>query len=161
METSRILATAHPQMMELLFSRKDRVQRVFSDVLGLNQIHHLSISLIDTQSRILIISSTPAMEFNLFTRGLWEYDLTYHPDWYQRCEQASWQSLYLPTRYDELYYLRQVRHELPLGTSIAESRNGKYFIFSFGSNNACVQAQSLFRHEKKDWQNRSVLQQFA
>ncbi|MCW8449833.1 hypothetical protein [Legionella quinlivanii] len=149
MDTSRI-ATAHPQMMDLLFSHKDKTQRIFSDVLGLHQIHHMSIISIDSNARILIVSSTPSMEFNLFNRNLWEFDLTYNPAWYQRCEQASWQSLYHPARYEELYYLRQVRHELPVGTSIAEpAQEGGYFIYSLGSNNACMQVQSQFSHEKE------------
>ena len=57
----------HPQFIETLFAHKAKVSSVFNDVLGIHEINHLAITRIDCQQQILAFSSTPAMEFNLFT----------------------------------------------------------------------------------------------
>jgi hypothetical protein len=144
MEITRTLAKPHTYLVEALFAHKSRVSKVFRDVLGIHEINHIAITRIDRQGNILVFSSTPAMEFNLFTSKLWKFDKTFHHEWYRQCAQASWQSLYSPQRYDELYYLRQIRHQLPLGKSLAAVSGEFHYIYSVASQRSCLLTQELF-----------------
>ncbi len=135
--------TPHPRLLEALFYHKPRVSRIFKDVLGIYEIDHVAVAKISS-TKILTFSSTPAMEFNLFNSNLWNFDNSYSPDWFTQCSQAHWEALYTQTRYDELYYLKQVKHHYPIGYSLAAKLEENYFIYSFASHRACVETRELF-----------------
>lgn len=134
----------HPQLLDMLFAHKSEVSDVFADILGLYDISHIAVAQINRQQELLILSSTPALEFNLFSTDLWQFDQTYQASWFSLCSQASWQSLYAPERYDELYYLKQIKHHYPFGLSWASKSTEGYVIYSVASQNNRDQTRELF-----------------
>ena len=151
METSRINIVPHPQLMEALFAFRSKVSSVFRDVLGLHEISHIAITQISAKHEILTFSSTAAMEFNLFTSNLWRFDRTFDPSWISSCTQTDWQSLYNPARYDELYYLKQIKHQYPIGYSLAAKLEGTSFIYSLASTRSCEHTRELFANQYDDF----------
>lgn len=147
MEILNTEVTPHPHFLDMLFAHKSKVSNVFRDVLGLYEINHLAVSSINAQKQLLTFSSTPAMEFNLFSGNLWQFDQTYQAAWYQRCAQAFWQRLYHPTRYDELYYLKQLKHQYPIGLSLAAQLSDRYVIYSIASRKESEHIKESFAHE--------------
>ncbi len=138
--------TPHPAFLETLFAYKSQVSAVFKDVLGLNNVHHIALSTIH-QQQLLTLSSTPSLEFNLFSSPLWQFDKTYQPCWYNLCKPSPWQSLYAPTRYNELYYLKQAKHQYPVGLSMAIESMDSPIIYSLASHNA----NALAEHQQEDF----------
>lgn len=151
METGCNIAIPHPQMLEALFAHRSRVASVFRDILGLHEIHHMSLTEISADGEILVLSSTPAMEFNLFSTPLWRYDQSYNPSWFSKTTQASWQSLYQTERYDELYYLKQIKHSLPLGFSLAATRGETTLVYSLGSRAAPDKFLKLMQEQLEEF----------
>jgi len=139
----------HPYFIETLFGYKSKMFRVFRDVLGIHEINHISITRVNSQGQLLVLSSTPAMEFNLFTSNLWRFDNSYNSEWFYSCLQAEWRSLYAPERYDELYYLKQIKHQLPLGQSLAARQANNHYIYSIASKRESPDAQDIF-HASRD-----------
>lgn len=150
METSRREVTPHPHFLEALFTFRSKIASVFRDILGLHEIHHIAITQI-SGNEILTFSSTPAIEFNLFSSSLWHFDKTYHPQWFQTISQASWQSLYVAERYDELYYLKQIKHHYPTGYSLAAKTDDLFFIYSLASTQSCLSIKELFENSYDDF----------
>ncbi len=142
----------HPQFFELLFVFKSKVSAVFREVLGIHEIAHIAINRINDHNQLISFSSTPAMEFNLFNSTLWRFDKTYQPEWFSACTEAPWQMLYTPERYDELYYLKQIKHHYPLGLSIGMQHQGAPLILSLASNKACSHTQEVFANHSDDFQ---------
>lgn len=130
---SKKIPTPHCNYLEKLFCHKNDVDRVFKDVLGLYDIHHIAMTHINDRQELLTLSSAPSLEFNLFKSQLWQFDKTYHSDWYQQCEEATWESLYLPEKYDDLYYLKQHKPQYVHGISLAAHIDRTYVIYSFAS----------------------------
>lgn len=151
MENSRNCLVLHPQMLEVLFAHKSNVSNVFRDVLGIHEMNHISITRISRDNKLLVLSSTPALEFNLFNGSLWRYDQAYSPHWYRQKTQAYWQTLYSQTRYDELYYLKQIKHGLPLGISLAAQIDDAFVIYSLASKKNCDTTQELFATRQEDF----------
>lgn len=149
METSSGKITCHPQLLNLLFACKQKAKQTFDDVLGVHEIDHVSLTYINNSQQILTLSSTPALEYNLFSSSLWKFDNTYNPEWYKHCRQLSWQSLYDPNRYDDLYYSKQLQHNYPTGTSIAASIADEYIIYSLASHKDCEYTRALFANEQQ------------
>lgn len=151
MENSRNNLVLHPQLLEVLFAFKSKVSNVFKDVLGIHEINHLALTRINKNNKLIVLSSTPAMEFNLFSSTLWQYDQTYNPAWFKIGTQAYWQTLYNPERYDELYYLKQIKHSLPIGLSLAAKLDEDFVIYSFASHKSCSHTRELFSTKQEDF----------
>ena len=151
METSHIKVVPHPHFLEALFAFRSKISRIFGDVLGMYDISHIAVTQINPKQQILSFSSTPAMEFNLFNSNLWRFDKTYHPDWFQNCSQTDWRSLYFFERYDELYYLKQIKHHYPLGYSLATKLRDNFYVYSIASHRSCQEIQDVFANQHDDF----------
>lgn len=151
MENSLNDLVPHPQFLEVLFAFKNQVSTVFRDVLGIHEIHHVALTRINKNKQLLTLSSTPAMEFNLFSSSLWRYDHTYHPKWYTSCTQDYWQNLYDHARYDELYYIKQIKHAFPVGLSLAAKIDDHFVIYSMASKKSCSHTRELFSSQLEDF----------
>ena len=139
----------HPLVLEILFSHQDNVSSVFKDVLGLYEIDHIALAHIDNNQELLSFSSTPSLEFNLFSGNLWRFDKTYQASWYGLCGPSSWQSLYMPEHFDELYYLKQIKHQYPLGLSFAIKSTDGHIICSLASHKECQPTRDLFATQQE------------
>ncbi len=151
MENSRNEVVLHPELLEVLFAFRSKVSSVFRDVLGIHEINHIAFTRINKNNQLLTLSSTPAMEFNLFSSSLWRYDKTYTPPWFQLGQQDYWQNLYCHTRYDELYYLKQIKHAYPIGLNLAAKTDEEYIIYSIASRSSCMHTRELFATQHDDF----------
>ncbi len=151
MENNKNEIRLHPQFLEILFAHKSKVFSVFRDVLGLYEINHIALNHINHRGQLVTLSSTPAIEYNLFNNSLWQYDRSYDPAWFLQCSQASWQSLYNNLRYDELYYIKQIKSGYPVGYSLAAQINDSPLIFSVASKKSCQQTMDLFQSSHTDF----------
>ncbi|WP_298622363.1 hypothetical protein [uncultured Legionella sp.] len=151
MENSRNNLVLHPQHLEVLFAFKSKLSNVFRDVLGIHEIHHIALTRINKKNELMSFSSTPSLEFNLFSSVLWQYDQIYNPKWFKLCTQANWQSLYMPARYDELYYLKQIRHAYPIGIALAAKIDDDYVIYSLASHKSCPHTKEHFANQHEDF----------
>lgn len=138
------LIKPHPQFQNILFAYKGTISKVFKEVIGLHDIAHLALARICQNNEIVSLSSTPAMEFNLFKSPLWRYDASFNPNWFRLGKQSPWQNLYSPARYDELYYLKQSQHQLTLGVSLANKLGNDYFIYSLATRTTVSNDQQMF-----------------
>lgn len=141
----------HPQLLEVLFAFKSQVSKAFKDVIGLHEIHHMALTRINKKNELVTFSTTPALEFNLFSGSLWQHDRTYQPEWFNLCSQAYWQTLYKSTRYDELYYVKQIKHRFPIGLSLAGTLGEDHLIYSIASRNSCRHTQDLFQNQQEEF----------
>ena len=151
MEISNKNVMLHPQHLEALFAFKSKASSVFRDVLGIHEIDHIAFTRINKNNQLLTLSSTPALEFNLFNSGLWHYDKTYNPQWFKLCIQDYWQNLYSFTRYDELYYLKQIKHSYPFGLNLSARVGEEHIIYSIASRKSCAHTQELFATQQEDF----------
>lgn len=140
----------HPEWLAILFAHKSKTRAVFRDVLGLHEVSHIAMSYISPNQSLLTLSSTPSLEYNLFNASLWQFDNTYNPIWFQRCQDAPWQSLYMPERYDELYYIKQTKPRYPLGLSMATKLGDGHMIYSIASAIDSNNTQTIFKTQQHE-----------
>ncbi len=144
MDIKYLEVTLHPRFLDALFAYKNQAMNIFRDVLGLYDIHYLAVARIDQQGQLLSFSSTPVMEFNLFNSALWRYDLCYRPQWFTQCTQASWMTLYETARYDELYFLKQVKHAYRTTRCLAARIGNEAFIYALASQYESPELEERF-----------------
>lgn len=144
MDTCCNKVTPHPAFLDFLFAFKKKTSSVFRDILGIHDLAHLAITQVSTGNHLLTLSSTPSLEFNLFSSPLWHYDRSYDPAWFSSPIPCYWHQLYHPERYDELYYLKQIKHQYALGLSLATALADKKIIYSLAIQHDTPQARELF-----------------
>lgn len=137
----------HPHFLDMLFAFKGKALPIFKDVLGLHHVDHIAITHINDDYQLTTLSSTPSLEYNLFSSSLWHHDLTYNFQWVNLCLQDSWTHLYQAPHYDDLYYHKQIKHDFPLGISLACKNLSGWFIYSLASHKACQHTKTLFTTE--------------
>lgn len=136
----------HSKLLEMLFAHKRRVSCVFNDVLGLYEIHHISLAFVDKEKQLCLLSSSPSLEFNLFNQGIWKYDRCYQPAWFQQQNLGFWPSLYEKKHFDALYYLKQAKPKYPIGLSLAGAPGIYPTVFSFASSDKSHETREQFCH---------------
>jgi hypothetical protein len=151
MEFSSFELVPHPRLLDTLFAFKSKVLSVYREVLGIHEIDHIAITRINSHNEIQVLSSTPSMEFNLFSGSLWRYDKAYSRLWQALNTQDYWTNLYDTSRYDELYYLKQIKHAYPLGMSFAAMVDNQQLIYSLASHKDCANTRHLFATEQDDF----------
>jgi hypothetical protein len=134
MKNNQDLVVVHSKFFQNLFVYKRHIDAIFNDILGLYEISHIAITRIDANKQLLTFSSTPALEFNLFTSKLWCFDKTYDPNWFSQCSQSRWESLYQPSHYHELYYIKQIKHHFIDTWSWVTQQDDNYYLYSIASN---------------------------
>ena len=147
MENNQSLIRPHQDLEHILFADKRKVSLIFSDVLGIYDLDHISIGLLDTSNHLLTFSSTPALEFNLFHKKLWRYDQTYYFSWVTKGIYETWQNLYESEYFDELYYNKQVKHNLPIAYSMAGKIGTRHAIYSIGTKKNTQKSRDFFMSE--------------
>lgn len=150
MEIPQHTISLHPEWLAMLFAHKSKTRAIFSDVLGLHDVHHIAIAYIAPNHHLFSISSSPSLEYNLLSSSLWQYDNAYNPTWFQRHETAHWQSLYAPERYDELYYLKQIKPHYPLGIAIATPHKTGHVIYTLASQHDNRHTHALFNKQRHE-----------
>lgn len=141
----------HSHLLDKLFAYKSKTRSIFGEILGLFEIHYFAIGYVNQKRELLVLSSTPSLDYNLFNRPLWRFDRTYSPSWFEQCGQASWQSLYAAERYDELYYIKQLKPRYPLGLSMAAKIDNQYMIYSLASRTDSEYTRELFATHQDDF----------
>ncbi len=120
--------------LDKLFMHRHQFRTIFNEVLGLYAIHHISINFIN-QNQLVTYSSTPALEYNLFSQSLWKFDKTYHANGLVLEKPYHWHELYEKSHFEELIWLKQKRYNYQTGFSYLEKFNSELIIYSFASFN--------------------------
>ena len=123
----------HPLAENLLFQNKRDVLTVFSDIIGIYELDHLSIACINKANEVIFLSHTPSIEYNLMTSGLWKYDLSHDPLFYKNQQSRLWSELYDQDKYLELHHLKHTKNQFSFGFSIPIKRKDFYLIYSFAT----------------------------
>ncbi len=66
--------TLHPDILTILFENRREVSRIFQDVIGLFEISHMAVNIINPALEAIIFSLTPNIEYNLISQNLWKDD---------------------------------------------------------------------------------------
>ncbi len=133
MDVMNTACTPHPQALHILFKHKRKVLNVFSDVIGINEIDHISIACITHSNEVIFLSHTPSIEYRLMASNLLPYDLLLTPHFYTNDHSKLWSELYHPEKYVELHAIKQAKERFTAGFSIPIKWHGIHLVYSFAT----------------------------
>jgi hypothetical protein len=129
----------HEDILEVLFKYKEKICNKFYDIRGTFLIDHLAINIIDPNSKVIIFSTTPSIEYNLISQGLWKYDRSFSISYQTENRFYSWEKAYEEKQFEKLKLTKQLNHGFTCGFNLSTKIESFQFIYSFAT-----------RHQKPD-----------
>lgn len=129
----------HKDILEILFRYKEKICNKFNDLRGTFLIDHLAINIIDPSNKIVIFSSTPSVEYNLISQGLWRHDKSFSVSYQMKNRFYSWETAYEENHFEKLKLIKQINHGFSCGFNLSKKIGSFQFIYSFAT-----------RHQKPD-----------
>lgn len=140
MECTTPACTLNPLAQTILFQHKRAAHRVFSDVVGLNNIDHIALTTISPKNELTFLSYSPSMEHNLITTNLWAYDKSYDPDFFKKRQCKLWSDLYHKHKHTELMQVKQYTTGFTAGLSTSLSYQHCTLLLSFATKSKHMEA---------------------
>lgn len=123
----------HEDILEVLFTYKEKICNSFYDICGTFFIDHLAINIIDPDGRLVIFSTTPSVEYNLISQDLWKYDRSFSLSYQTDNRFTSWEKAYEEKHREKLKYTKQSTHGFTCGFNISKNLESFHIIYSFAT----------------------------
>lgn len=120
----------HEEATTILFRHYRTFTKIFQDILGLLEIDYMSITLITSENKLLFLSSKPSIETNLIEKNLWQFDGSYHPDFFLKNEIKKWSDLYHQEWRKALSHFKQEVPKLYTGYSVPSYHHNLRLVYS-------------------------------
>lgn len=138
-ETRKIIAPCHiiPKLhkdaLSVSFKHAWKIKKIYNEIIGLNQIDHFSINVVDTHGEMSIISYSPSIVYNIFKDGTYIYNGTISPTYYENLDFYAWDQCYDRRFYNSIKNSLQVKNGIDCGVVLVHREHGFNIIFSFAS----------------------------
>jgi hypothetical protein len=138
--------TLHQDILEILFRHKEHLYRSFDDVKGTFFIDHMAVKIIDPSNTMTLLSTTPSVEYNLLTQGLWKYDDSFSISYQRTHRFYSWGDAYQSEHFEQLKYLKEKKHGFTFGVNLSKKVGSFHLIYSFATRH---QKSSLYEYYRQ------------
>jgi len=108
-------------------------------------IDHLAINIIDPKNRLVIFSTTPSVEYNLITQGLWKYDKSLSMNFQRDNRFYSWEKAYEKEYFEELKLIKQINHGFSFGFNLSKKIESFQLIYSFATRHQNFELLEYYR----------------
>lgn len=125
--------TLHENILDILFKHQGEVHKKLIDVQGTFLIDHIAIKIIDPNSKIIIFSISPSVEYNLIIHNIWQHDLSFSRDFQKLNDFYEWEKAYSKEHLQQLKFLKQQKHGFTYGFNISKIMGAYTFIYSYAT----------------------------
>lgn len=123
----------HENILEVLFKYKETLCHKFDDVRGTLLIDHAAITIIDSDNKIIVFSTTPSVEYNIISQDLWKHDASFSLSYQAANRFYTWEKAYENEYFEELKLVKEVNHGFYLGFNLSKKVGSTQFIYSFAT----------------------------
>ena len=123
----------HKNLLTISLYHRQTILEKYSDVLGINNIDHISVNVIDPNEELVFLSATPLTGINVCSSKLYLSDLSIHPAMYMNKIFYWWDDCYLPEMRNRLKLEKEFKNGLKHGFIITEHKKGFTFLYSFAT----------------------------
>jgi hypothetical protein len=125
----------HKNLLTISLYHRQTILEKYSDILGLNNIEHISVNVIDPKGELVFLSATPLTGINVCSSKLYLYDLSIHPSMYMTKDFYWWNDCYIPIMKDKLKLEKEKKNKLQHGFIVTEHKDNFIFLYSFATRN--------------------------
>lgn len=140
----------HTDILDALFKYKKEIYYKLSDIRGTYNIDHIAINIVTPENKLIILSISPSVEYNLIIQNLWQYDKSFFPQLYKENEFFYWEEAYLPGHNNLIRALKQEKHNYHLGIGLTRRLDDLYLTYSFATRNPSVKLKSYYLERQSE-----------
>ena len=118
---------------DISYIHKYKINHIFNDFMGLYDIHHFSLDLVDPSGNMIFFSKTPSHAYEICKRGYGDYDGIISPKYYTKNEFYWWEDAHHEKYSRKIQNIREGIFKLKNGFMLVRNINGFYLLYSFAT----------------------------
>ena len=123
----------HKDALLMSFENQWRIRKIYTEIIGLNEIDHLSINIVDPNGEMSIISYNPSIVYKIFKDGTYLYNGTISPTYYENLDFYTWDQCFDKRFYNEVKNSLQIKNGIDTGIAMIHREFNFHILFSFAS----------------------------
>ncbi len=126
-------AVLHEKAAIMSFENCFRLGKIYKEIIGLRNVNHFSLNVVDTQGKMSILSYNPQIAYNIFKDGSYRYNGSISPDFYNYRDLYTWDEAYDPTCYHTLKNTMERKNGIQMGVVLIKRTENLTFLYSFAT----------------------------
>ena len=123
----------HEDIEKISLKNFYKIRNTYSDIIGIGQIDHFSINIIDPEDKIAILSYNPAVILSLLKESVLAVDGTLSPTVFKKKEIYTWNEAYSPIFAEQIKEAKEYKFHITKGVILVRKCDGFHFIYSFAT----------------------------
>lgn len=138
----------HKDIMKMSLENYWKIKKTYKEIIGLNNIDHFSVSIVDPNHIMSIISYTPSITYNACAEGWYLYNGSLSRTFYEYFDMFVWDQCYDKKLFNKIKFLVEQRYGLNIGISLVRKINGFHLIYCFGTKGDSKVFLENIQHQK-------------
>ncbi|KTD04519.1 putative FlgJ-like protein [Legionella geestiana] len=109
------------------------IAKVYKDIIGLRNISHFSLNVVDKDGKMSILSLNPQIAYNIFKDGTYRYNGSISPSFYNQYEIYTWDETYSKKYHNLLINNMERKNGIKKGVVLTQKLNNIKLLFSFAT----------------------------
>lgn len=123
----------HKHALLMSFEHQWRIRQIYKEIIGLNEIDHFSINIVDPNGEMSIISFNPSIIYKIFQDGTYLYNGSISPTYYEKLDFYTWEQCYDKRFFIETKNSLQTKNGIDTGIVMIHREYDFNILFSFAS----------------------------
>lgn len=123
----------HEDVLLMSFHNFKKISASYREIIGLRNITHFSINIVDPEGKMSIISFNPQISFNIIQNGTYLYNGSISPSFYNAKELYSWDECYDPRYKQMMINTMELKNNIKKGVVITRRSDKFTFLYSFAT----------------------------
>lgn len=139
----------HSNCFNFSFENLFNIKKAYKEIIGLNDIDHISINIVNPNNEMTIISLNPAIAHSIISDGSYIYNGSISPDFYMNKDFYTWEEAYDPNFKLIVKGKMQIATGISEGCVLTKKINGFHVLFSFACKNKKVEFKNHIEDNKQ------------
>ena len=127
------LPVLHKNAATISYENCVNLRKVYKEIIGLNNIHHFSINVVDYDDKMTILSYNPQIAYNIFKDGSYRYNGSISSTYYNNMDLYTWDETYDPKFHHILKNNMEIKNGIQKGVVLIKRTNGLTLLYSFAT----------------------------
>ena len=123
----------HKDAVTISFENCYKIGKTYKEIIGLDNIHHFSLNVVDPNGEMTILSYNPQIAYNIFKDGSYLYNGSISPTFYENREIYTWDEAYDPKKYHMLKNNMERKNGIKEGVVLTKRINNLILLYSFAT----------------------------
>jgi hypothetical protein len=126
-------AVLHEEAAIMSFENCSQLGKIYKEVIGLRNIDHFSLNVVDQNGKMAILSYNPQIAYNIFKDGSYRYNGSISPDYYNNRDLYTWDEAYDPAFYHQLKNTMEKKNGIEIGIVLVKKIGEITLLYSFAT----------------------------